>query len=232
MYRRKALEEAGFFDTVFKADEDVDLSFMVFLKGYQVVNVPEAIVYHTYSTSVITHVKRWFTYGIYLPYLKKKYRYVFQYSGMNIRGIFEAVRGQLRHARSFLKALVSPWNALAIVTPVIASLRDVVMIAGSAVGVLRLFVSREKKRVVQNPDRLLYRQVDEKLILSNPRRDFYFILKGTGARIWLLLKERKSEEEIVSIMSDEYEVDPSFLRADIADLIVMMKKENIMPPSV
>lgn len=87
-------------------------------------------------------------------------------------------------------------------------------------------------RVVQNPDRLLYRQVDEKLILSNPRRDFYFILKGTGARIWLLLKERKSEEEIVSIMSDEYEVDPSFLRADIADLIVMMKKENIMPPSV
>jgi len=47
LYRRKMLEEIGYFDERFYAyDEDVDLSFHAQLMGYRCLYVPTAIVYH------------------------------------------------------------------------------------------------------------------------------------------------------------------------------------------
>jgi GT2 family glycosyltransferase len=47
IYRRKMLEDIGFFDEIFITNfEDVDLSFRAQLAGYKCMYVPSAVVYH------------------------------------------------------------------------------------------------------------------------------------------------------------------------------------------
>lgn len=51
-YRRKMLEDVGFFDDdFFMTYEDVDLSFRAQLRGYTCVYVPQAVVYHRYRAT-------------------------------------------------------------------------------------------------------------------------------------------------------------------------------------
>ena len=54
LYRRKMLDDIGLFDEdFFLLYEDVDLSFRAQLKGYKCLYVPEAIVYHKASSSIV-----------------------------------------------------------------------------------------------------------------------------------------------------------------------------------
>jgi GT2 family glycosyltransferase len=54
LYRMAMLHDIGFFDEdFFLLYEDVDLSFRAQLKGYQCLYVPEALVYHRSSSSIV-----------------------------------------------------------------------------------------------------------------------------------------------------------------------------------
>lgn len=54
LYRTSMLKDIGFFDEdFFLLYEDVDLSFRAQLKGYKCLYVPEAIVYHMASSSIV-----------------------------------------------------------------------------------------------------------------------------------------------------------------------------------
>lgn len=54
LYRRRMLDDIGFFDEdFFLLYEDVDLSFRAQLKGYKCLYVPEAVVYHKASSSIV-----------------------------------------------------------------------------------------------------------------------------------------------------------------------------------
>ena len=54
LYRTSMLKDIGFFDEdFFLLYEDVDLSFRAQLKGYQCLYVPEAVVYHRGSASLV-----------------------------------------------------------------------------------------------------------------------------------------------------------------------------------
>jgi GT2 family glycosyltransferase len=53
LYRRKMIEEVGFFDKdFFLIHEDIDLNFRAHLHGWKVLYVPEAIVYHRVKSSI------------------------------------------------------------------------------------------------------------------------------------------------------------------------------------
>ena len=53
LYRRKMIEEIGFFDEdFFLIHEDIDLNFRAQLHGWKVLYVPEAIVYHRVRSSI------------------------------------------------------------------------------------------------------------------------------------------------------------------------------------
>jgi hypothetical protein len=45
-----------------------------------------------------------------------------------------------------------------------------------------------------------------------------YVLNETGARIWSLLDGRRSLGEIVSLLADEYEVQPEIARADLVEV--------------
>ena len=54
LYRTRMLRDIGFFDEdFFLVYEDVDLSFRAQLKGYKCLYVPEAVVYHKASASIV-----------------------------------------------------------------------------------------------------------------------------------------------------------------------------------
>jgi GT2 family glycosyltransferase len=64
LYRMAMLRDIGFFDEdFFLLYEDVDLSFRAQLKGYQCLYVPEALIYHRSSSSIVRDSPRSVYYG-------------------------------------------------------------------------------------------------------------------------------------------------------------------------
>ncbi|MEE4604846.1 MAG: glycosyltransferase family 2 protein [Desulfobacteraceae bacterium] len=64
LYRTKAIKEVGLFDEeFFLINEDVDLSFRLQSRGYRCLYVPEAVVYHKASSSIVHDSKTSVYYG-------------------------------------------------------------------------------------------------------------------------------------------------------------------------
>ena len=53
-------------------------------------------------------------------------------------------------------------------------------------------------------------------------------LNEVGAEIWKLLPEVESEDEIVSRLLEQYEVDEKTLRADVSDFLANLKSLGIV----
>jgi cellulose synthase/poly-beta-1,6-N-acetylglucosamine synthase-like glycosyltransferase len=62
-YRREALEAVGGFDSKVFMVEDQELSFRLAERGYRLVFVPEAVVYHRHVSSIGEYVRRKFRIG-------------------------------------------------------------------------------------------------------------------------------------------------------------------------
>lgn len=61
-----------------------------------------------------------------------------------------------------------------------------------------------------------YANVDGEAVLLDVDSGFYFGLNQVGTRIWELLSEGKSAQEIFSQMADEYDVDDERLHSELA----------------
>ena len=74
-YRRNVFVESGGFDPTFPfaAQEDVDLSFRLARKGYKMVFVPGAQVYHRHSSSPWAYVRRKFRVGWWKVLVVRRY---------------------------------------------------------------------------------------------------------------------------------------------------------------
>ena len=68
-------------------------------------------------------------------------------------------------------------------------------------------------------DAVLGEEIDGKMVLLHSDTEQYFSLNDVGTRIWQLLREQKTPEQIVDILQQEYEVEASLLQADVAKLI-------------
>lgn len=73
-YRMSVLQELGGFDTELQTGEDVDLAWRVWMLGYEIITVPEAIVYHAAKASVGEYFKQYFRYAVGHTLLFKKHR--------------------------------------------------------------------------------------------------------------------------------------------------------------
>ncbi len=62
-YRRDVFLTNGGFDPLLRVDEDQEFSFRLSRKGYHLIFIPEAVVYHRHVTSILKYGKRKFTIG-------------------------------------------------------------------------------------------------------------------------------------------------------------------------
>lgn len=62
-------------------------------------------------------------------------------------------------------------------------------------------------------------EIDGECILLDLRSGFYFGLNAVGTRIWALLSEGKSFEEVVAAVEAEFDAPVAVIRDDARDLI-------------
>jgi hypothetical protein len=66
---------------------------------------------------------------------------------------------------------------------------------------------------------VLFSKVDDEVILMSIEADSYFGLDPVGSRIWELLEEPATMDELVSQLTSEYEVEEAECREDAAIFI-------------
>lgn len=65
----------------------------------------------------------------------------------------------------------------------------------------------------------LYQELDGEAVILNTKSGQYYSLNEVGTRIWELLSEGLSKDEIVSAITEEYEVSPEQAVRDVSELI-------------
>ena len=70
------------------------------------------------------------------------------------------------------------------------------------------------RRIEISPD-VLSQEISGETVLLDLKSEGYFGLDKTATRIWQLLQEQRSLDEVHSTMSSEFDVDPETLRADL-----------------
>ena len=68
------------------------------------------------------------------------------------------------------------------------------------------------------PEDVLVRELDGEAVLLNLKTGIYFGLNAEALRIWQLLAEKGSLEEILEAMCREYDADARVLERDLLDL--------------
>ena len=68
------------------------------------------------------------------------------------------------------------------------------------------------------PD-VLHQELGGETVLLNLANENYFGLDEVGTRVWQLLGETHSANDVVSLLTEEYDVPTEQLRADVSKLI-------------
>jgi hypothetical protein len=76
-------------------------------------------------------------------------------------------------------------------------------------------------RLVRAPD-LVTSDMDGDIVMMNIDQGKYFGIGGVGPRLWELLEQPRTPDELVRLICAEYEVDESTCRADIIAFVQNM----------
>lgn len=69
------------------------------------------------------------------------------------------------------------------------------------------------------PERIVYKKVGEEMVLLDFERGIYYGLNPVGARVWELLTEGKSTDEIIDLLTDEFDVQRTDAKDDVMALV-------------
>lgn len=71
-------------------------------------------------------------------------------------------------------------------------------------------------------------RLSDELVMMDMDKGKYFSLNPVATRIWDLLADPMSVEELCNLLMDEYEVEANQCKKDVEDVIAKMKKLNIV----
>jgi hypothetical protein len=70
--------------------------------------------------------------------------------------------------------------------------------------------------------------VDGETVMFSPAHGQYFGLDSIGTRVWELLDEPRSIDDLCAILTGEYDVDPETCRADVAALVEDLREAKLV----
>lgn len=82
-------------------------------------------------------------------------------------------------------------------------------------------------RLVRNEEPLTA-LVDGETVMFSPGQGAYFGLDPIGTRVWELLAEPRSIDEVCATLHDEYEVDAATCRTDVDSLVDQLREANLV----
>ena len=75
---------------------------------------------------------------------------------------------------------------------------------------------------------VVFRDLEGELVLLNLATGVYFGLDPVGTRIWALIEDGRTVDEIVSAISAEYEVEADACRTDLARFLVTLRDNDLV----
>lgn len=82
-------------------------------------------------------------------------------------------------------------------------------------------------RLVRNGD-IVAAPVDGELVMISVERGSYYGLDEVGSRVWELLAEPRLLSEIVSVLVEEYDVEPAVCEQEVAALVRRFVEERMV----
>ncbi|WCM26974.1 PqqD family protein [Sphingomonas sp. QA11] len=85
--------------------------------------------------------------------------------------------------------------------------------------------------LLEPADDAICTQVEDEIVFltMNSETPVYFGLRGSGVRIWQLIDERKySADDIVEIMTQEFDVDIATARTDVARVVADLETHGVL----
>lgn len=229
IYRRDVLEEVGLFDDSFITNEDIDLSYRVYLKGYQLKYIPEALVYHKHPDNLSDLFRKWFEYGYRIICLLQKYSNLIKRPLVDYNDWIGFFVQLLKSIKTFFITLFTKKDTLEKISPIFDIIKDAAFFLGGLYCLVRVRLEIEKISPLPFPDdKILWRIVNDKVIILRPKSDFYYILNNVGSKVWRLYMEDKSTEEIIDIITNEYKTDRAEIKNDLVGFIDELEKENLL----
>jgi hypothetical protein len=77
-------------------------------------------------------------------------------------------------------------------------------------------------------DGVVVRDLDGESVILDMDSGIYFGLDRIGTRVWQLIEQHGTLEEVVRIMQNEYDVDPQTLRADAEALVAALIEKRLV----
>jgi len=75
---------------------------------------------------------------------------------------------------------------------------------------------------------VVFRDLEGELVLLNLATGVYFGLDPIGTRIWALIDDGRTADEIVGVITAEYEVDADACRADLTRLLAALRDNQLV----
>ena len=75
---------------------------------------------------------------------------------------------------------------------------------------------------------VLTAEFDDTLMMLNVETGSYHDINGTGARIWALLAEPRTEAELVAALVISFDVSPEICAEQVAEFIDMLRDRNLI----
>lgn len=91
-------------------------------------------------------------------------------------------------------------------------------------------MSDESPRIIRCDD-LLEADVNGEIVALHIDKGQCYGMNNVASRIWQLLAEPTSAEQICATLAEEYEVDPATCRAEVDALLADLKAEGLIRPA-
>lgn len=78
------------------------------------------------------------------------------------------------------------------------------------------------------PEYVVYKKVGEEMVLLDFDRGVYYGLNPAGARMWELLAEGKTSEEIIDRLTEEFDVERTDVTSDFAELMDNLQTNGLV----
>lgn len=87
-------------------------------------------------------------------------------------------------------------------------------------------VSARTPRLVVN-NSVIHAELDDEVVLLNVENGVYFGLDAVGARMWQLIEQGATQEEIIARLLAEYDAEPSQLDADVREFTRVLVSKGL-----
>jgi hypothetical protein len=85
----------------------------------------------------------------------------------------------------------------------------------------------DQTRISRDAD-ILAHAIDDETVMMSLERDNYYGLDATGSRIWALLENPHTIQELCEALMQEYEVDASTCRRDVEAFLQKLAEQRLV----